>query len=71
MKTEIAISQPHKKTKYFVGRTTALLLSKSAKFFQDKNIYICGSTPMIEDIVQILCNEKKVERENIFFEKFW
>ncbi|MCT4591845.1 MAG: FAD-binding oxidoreductase [Candidatus Gracilibacteria bacterium] len=69
--TEICISRPEnpdfKGTK---GRVTDLIKAKEADFFKNSEIYICGSTPMIDEVVKILTQDKNMPKEHIYFERF-
>lgn len=60
------ISQP--KTNKFAGkecRITKLISDQPKEFFENADIYICGSKAMGEEVLDILLKQKKVDKNHI------
>lgn len=69
---ELAVSQPRNPSFVgFRGRITALVRQKPPTFFTGKDIFLCGSGAMIEEMRTILTTEKAVPPERIFFERYF
>lgn len=66
----LCLSQPRKPGTHYHGRVTDWTRKKSAEYFSEKDIYICGSPAMVKEVTQILQEEKKVLKESIFTEAY-
>jgi NAD(P)H-flavin reductase len=52
------------------GRVTDWVRKKDARFFQGKDVYLCGSPSMVKDVMKILREEKDCPSDHIFTEAY-
>lgn len=52
------------------GRVTQWVSDQDASHFAEKDVYICGSPPMVKEVTKILTEEKNFPKENIHTEAY-
>ncbi len=53
------------------GMVTEYIAQKSAEYLQSKDIYLCGSPPMVKDVTRVLTEEKNFTKKHIFMEAYY